>query len=128
MKHFLPVRNSDALSAQQVGLLVNKVQKSVRRLQVNAFIVRKGSKGLRTSKIENKIALRCVQNADIFLDDCFVPDSARLPGVNSFKVRIWLHVGSTQDALKSDAWLAHACCVAYATRGCSSAGLLQRCL
>ena len=56
-------------------------------LQVNAFIVRKGSKGLRTSKIENKIALRCVQNADIFLDECFVPDSARLPGVNSFKVR-----------------------------------------
>ena len=55
-------------------------------LQVNAFIVRKGSKGLRTSKIENKIALRCVQNADIFLDECFVPDSARLPGVNSFKV------------------------------------------
>ena len=57
-----------------------------RFLQVNAFIVRKGMKGLRTSKIENKIALRCVQNADIFLDDCFVPDSARLPGVNSFKV------------------------------------------
>lgn len=55
-------------------------------MQVNAFIVRKGAKGLRTSKIENKIALRCVQNADIFLDDCFVPDSARLPGVNSFKV------------------------------------------
>ena len=49
--------------------------------------MRKGSKGLRTSKIENKIALRCVQNADIFLDECFVPDSARLPGVKSFKVR-----------------------------------------
>jgi hypothetical protein len=27
-----------------------------------------------------------VQNADIFLNDCFVPDSARLPGVSSFKV------------------------------------------
>lgn len=54
--------------------------------QVNAFIVRKGTKGLRTAKIENKIALRCVQNADIFLDDCFVADSARLPGVSSFKV------------------------------------------
>ncbi|CAL5230083.1 g13540 [Coccomyxa viridis] len=53
--------------------------------QVNAFIVRKGAKGLRTSKIENKIALRCVQNADIFMDECFVPESARLPGVNSFK-------------------------------------------
>lgn len=55
-------------------------------MQVNAFIVRKGARGLRTSKIENKIALRVVQNADIFLDDCFVADSARLPGVTSFKV------------------------------------------
>ena len=49
--------------------------------------MRKGAAGLRTGKIENKIALRCVQNADIFLDDCFVPDAARLPGVTSFKVR-----------------------------------------
>lgn len=65
--------------------------RSARLLQVNAFIVRKGMKGLRTRKIENKIALRCVQNADIFLDDCFVPDSARLPGVNSFKVPLLAH-------------------------------------
>lgn len=36
--------------------------------QVNAFIVRKGNPGLRTSKIENKIALRCVQNADMTFD------------------------------------------------------------
>lgn len=53
--------------------------------QINAFIVRKGSKGLTTTKIENKIALRCVQNADITLDDVFVPDSDKLPGVQSFK-------------------------------------------
>lgn len=53
--------------------------------QINAFIVRKGSKGLKTTKIENKIALRCVQNADIALDDVFVPDSDKLPGVQSFK-------------------------------------------
>ena len=89
-------------------------------VQVNCFIVRKGAKGLRTEKIQNKISLRCVQNAgavaayllcvphsvllcditaaqashdglagcaDIYLDDCFVADSARLPGVNSFKAR-----------------------------------------
>ena len=55
-------------------------------LQVNAFVVKKGTKGFKTSKIENKIALRCVQNADITLTNCFVPDSARLPGVNSFQV------------------------------------------
>ncbi|KAK9835509.1 hypothetical protein WJX74_002019 [Apatococcus lobatus] len=52
---------------------------------VNAFLVKKGTPGLQTRKIENKIALRCVQNADIRLESCWVPDSARLPGVNSFK-------------------------------------------
>ena len=30
---------------------------------MNCFIVRKGAKGLRTEKIQNKISLRCVQNA-----------------------------------------------------------------
>lgn len=30
--------------------------------------------------MENKIALRCVQNGDITLTDCFVPDSDRIPG------------------------------------------------
>ena len=53
--------------------------------QVNAFIVRKGTPGYKTEKIENKIALRCVQNADMTFERCFVPDSARLPGVESFK-------------------------------------------
>mmetsp|Transcript_17327 Transcript_17327/g.44014 ORF Transcript_17327/g.44014 Transcript_17327/m.44014 type:complete len:255 (+) Transcript_17327:357-1121(+) len=51
---------------------------------VNAFLVDKGTPGLTATKIENKIALRSVQNADIVLHDCFVPDSARLPGVGSF--------------------------------------------
>ena len=51
---------------------------------VNAFIVRKGNPGFRATKIANKIALRCVQNADIDLKEAFVPDSDRLPGVESF--------------------------------------------
>ena len=54
-------------------------------LQVNCFIVRKGAPGFKATKIENKIALRCVQNADMLFEDCFVPDSAKLPGVDSFK-------------------------------------------
>ena len=54
--------------------------------QINAFIVRKGNPGFKTGKIEKKIALRCVQNADIEMVGCVVPDSARLPGVNSFQV------------------------------------------
>lgn len=63
--------------------------------QVNAFVVRKDNPGYSATKIENKIALRCVQNADIKLTRCFVSDADRLPGVNSFqdtnKVRLpWL--------------------------------------
>jgi len=53
--------------------------------QINGFIVKKGNPGLKTSKIENKIALRCVQNADIHLDNAFVPECDRLSGVSSFK-------------------------------------------
>ncbi|KAF6251931.1 acyl-CoA dehydrogenase/oxidase [Scenedesmus sp. NREL 46B-D3] len=53
--------------------------------QVNAFVVRKGTPGFTATKIDNKIALRCVQNADMLFERCFVPDSARLPGCTSFK-------------------------------------------
>ncbi|EFN54177.1 hypothetical protein CHLNCDRAFT_24792 [Chlorella variabilis] len=52
--------------------------------QVNAFIVRKGNPGYSATKMENKIALRCVQNGDIKLTDAFVPDADRIPGVSSF--------------------------------------------
>jgi acyl-CoA oxidase len=52
--------------------------------QINSFIVRKGNPGFKATKIENKIALRCVQNADIELKNAFVSDSDRLPGVESF--------------------------------------------
>ena len=55
-------------------------------MSLPSFVVRKGTAGFRTTKIENKISLRCVQNANIFLDDCFVRDADRLPGVESFKV------------------------------------------
>eukprot|EP00879_Flechtneria_rotunda_P008554 GHRR01008961.1.p1 GENE.GHRR01008961.1~~GHRR01008961.1.p1 ORF type:complete len:348 (+),score=100.87 GHRR01008961.1:85-1128(+) len=77
--------------------------------QVNAFVVRKGTPGFTPSKIDNKIALRCVQNADMLFERCFVPDSARLPGVQGFKdtnkvlalSRImvsWLPVGMSMGA------------------------------
>jgi acyl-CoA oxidase len=52
-------------------------------VQVNAFIVRKNTPGFTPTKIENKIALRCVQNADMLFERCFIPDSARLPGANT---------------------------------------------
>jgi acyl-CoA oxidase len=47
--------------------------------------VKKGTLGFTATKIQNKIALRCVQNADMTFERCFVPDSARLPGVSSFQ-------------------------------------------
>ncbi|KAL5704557.1 acyl-CoA oxidase [Ranunculus cassubicifolius] len=53
--------------------------------QINAFIVKKGSPGLKVTKIENKIAQRIIQNGDILLKNVFVPDEDRLPGVNSFQ-------------------------------------------
>ncbi|CAN0879697.1 Acyl-coenzyme A oxidase 4, peroxisomal [Linum grandiflorum] len=53
--------------------------------QINGFIVKKNAPGLKATKIENKIGLRIVQNADIIMNRVFVPDEDRLPGVNSFQ-------------------------------------------
>ena len=53
--------------------------------QVKGFVVEKGTPGLTTSKIEGKIALRTVQNADIVLDDVRVPEADRLQRINSFR-------------------------------------------
>lgn len=52
--------------------------------QVKGFVVGKGTPGYRATKIERKLALRIVQNADITLTDCRVPESDRLAGANSF--------------------------------------------
>jgi glutaryl-CoA dehydrogenase len=53
--------------------------------QVKGFVVHKDNPGFTATKIENKIALRTVQNADITLTDCRIPDADRLAGANSFK-------------------------------------------
>ena len=53
--------------------------------RVLGFVVEKGTPGFSATKIENKIALRIVQNADIVLDDCRVPEANRLQNANSFK-------------------------------------------
>jgi len=52
---------------------------------VLGFVVEKGTPGFTATKIEGKIALRIVQNADITLEDCRVPESNRLQNANSFK-------------------------------------------
>jgi glutaryl-CoA dehydrogenase len=53
--------------------------------QVKGFLVPTDSPGFRATKIEDKISLRSVQNADLVLDDVVVPEERRLPGIRSFR-------------------------------------------
>jgi glutaryl-CoA dehydrogenase len=53
--------------------------------QVKGFIVDRTTPGLTTEKIEDKMALRIVQNAIITLKDVKVPEERRLQDANSFK-------------------------------------------
>jgi glutaryl-CoA dehydrogenase len=59
--------------------------KSAEDGQVKGFIVPTDSPGFSATKIENKQALRIVQNADITLTDVVVPEANRLQKVNSFR-------------------------------------------
>jgi glutaryl-CoA dehydrogenase len=52
--------------------------------QVKGFLVENGTPGFVATKMQHKIALRAVQNADITLTDVAVPESARLAKANSF--------------------------------------------
>ncbi len=53
--------------------------------QVKGFVVEQGTPGFTATKMEGKLALRTVQNADITLTDCRVPEANRLQGANSFR-------------------------------------------
>jgi glutaryl-CoA dehydrogenase len=53
--------------------------------QVKGFVVEKGTPGLSTTKMKDKIALRVVQNAYITLDGVRVPEENRLQKATSFK-------------------------------------------
>jgi glutaryl-CoA dehydrogenase len=53
--------------------------------QVKGFVVEKDTPGFGTTKLEDKIALRVVQNALIDLVDVRVPEANRLAGANSFR-------------------------------------------
>ena len=53
--------------------------------QVKAFVVEKNNPGYSATKIEGKVSLRMVQNADITLTNCRVSEDARLQKCNSFK-------------------------------------------
>jgi glutaryl-CoA dehydrogenase len=53
--------------------------------QVKGFLVDTRTEGYSATKIENKISLRTVQNADITLDNVVVPDFFKLANANSFR-------------------------------------------
>jgi glutaryl-CoA dehydrogenase len=53
--------------------------------QVKGFVVTRDNPGFAATKIENKIALRTVQNADITLTGARVPEADRLRNANSFR-------------------------------------------
>jgi glutaryl-CoA dehydrogenase len=53
--------------------------------QVKGFVVEKGTDGFVAEKMAGKLTLRTVQNADISLTDCRVPEANRLARANSFK-------------------------------------------
>jgi glutaryl-CoA dehydrogenase len=53
--------------------------------QVKGFVVGKDNPGFSVKKMENKMALRVVQNGLITLNDCGVPEADRLQNANSFR-------------------------------------------
>jgi glutaryl-CoA dehydrogenase len=80
--------------------------------QVKGFVVEKDTPGFTTEKIEDKIALRVVQNALITLDDVRVPEGNRLQNANSFRdtatvLRLtragvaWMAVGCARGAYEN---------------------------
>lgn len=70
--------------------------------QVKCFLVPTDNSGVKIRKIAGKTSLRIMQNADIELDDVWVPDSARLKEINSFA-----DVAACLRNMRSDvAWIA----------------------
>jgi glutaryl-CoA dehydrogenase len=52
--------------------------------EILGFVLEKGTPGFSATKIEGKVALRSVQNADIMLEDVRLPDDQRLVNARSF--------------------------------------------
>jgi glutaryl-CoA dehydrogenase len=86
--------------------------------QVKGFVVEAGTPGVTTQNLEDKIALRVVQNARITLDGVRVPETNRLQAAGSFRdtaevLRMtragvaWMAVGCARGAYEHA--LAYAC-------------------
>ena len=53
--------------------------------RVHGFLVEKGTKGFSAQKIDDKWSLRASATAELFLEDCVVPEDALLPGVSGMR-------------------------------------------
>ena len=62
--------------------------------QVKGFLVEKGTPGYNAKKIEHKVPLRAVWQAEIALDEMMVPVENKLPGANTFKDTAKILVGT----------------------------------
>jgi glutaryl-CoA dehydrogenase len=80
--------------------------------QVKGFLVRKDTPGLEVEKMEDKMALRIVQNGIVSLTNCVVEEKDRLQHANSFKDTVnvlrmtragvaWLAVGCARGAYEA---------------------------
>lgn len=61
------------------------VARTEQRGEMMGFLVEKDTPGFLVERIDDKIAKRSVENVTITFEDCHLPDSARLPGLTSFK-------------------------------------------
>lgn len=66
--------------------------------EVGAYLVESSRPGYRASKIENKIGLRIMQNADIEFDQVRIPVANKLPGATSF-------AAANELLMQSRAWV-----------------------
>lgn len=66
--------------------------------EVGAYLVESSRPGYLASKIENKIGLRIMQNADIELDQVRIPVANKLPGATSF-------AAANELLMQSRAWV-----------------------
>ena len=53
--------------------------------KIQGFVVEKGSAGLKTEKIKGKLSLRLIENADITLENVFVPNHNKLTKATNFE-------------------------------------------
>lgn len=57
--------------------------------EIKGFLVEKGTKGLSSSKIKNKLSLRVSSTAELNLKDCFVPESSLMPRAIGLKAALF---------------------------------------